>query len=108
MDPRPGGEIGFCWKAWGPHAITAEDGGPILEAKRPRRFVFQWSPDNATYRTTVEFDLTPRDFGNAVVTVRAHGYHDTPQGRKALLGCATGWGEVLTLLKFYVEHRIHY
>lgn len=108
VDPHPGGEIRFRWKAWGPDAITAEDGGPILAAERPHRFVFQWSPDNATYRTTVEFDLKPRDFGNTVVTVREHGYHDTPHGRKALLSCATGWGEALTLLKFYVEHGIHY
>jgi hypothetical protein len=25
-----------------------------------------------------------------------------------LIGCATGWGEALTLLKFYLEHGLTY
>ncbi|HJW91682.1 MAG TPA: dienelactone hydrolase family protein [Anaerolineales bacterium] len=46
VDPRLGGEIRFHWVAWGPDGVTGKDGGPILEAQSPERFVFQWQPDN--------------------------------------------------------------
>ncbi len=107
VDPRPGGQIRFRWKDWGPDHVTAEDGGPVLEAKRPERFVFQWHPDNPSYATTVEIDFEPVS-DSTVIRLEEHGYHDTPSGRKAFVGCATGWGEALTLLKFYVEHGVRY
>jgi uncharacterized protein YndB with AHSA1/START domain len=102
VDARPGGEIRFRWKDWGPSRITAEDGGPVLEAERPRRFVFQWSPDDPSYATTVELTFEPVAEGT-VVRVRESGYRDTPSGRRKMLECAAGWGEALTLCKFYVE-----
>ena len=37
-----------------------------------------------------------------------HGYQDTPSGRLAFADCATGWGEALKLLKFYLEHGVKY
>ena len=40
--------------------------------------------------------------------LREHGYPDTPEGMAGLMSCATGWGEALTLLKFYVEHGLRY
>ncbi len=40
--------------------------------------------------------------------LREHGYHDTQSGRAAFADCATGWGEALTLLRFYVEHGLRY
>ncbi len=107
VDARPGGQIRFRWKDWGPDHVTAEDGGPVLEAKRPGRFVFQWHPDGPSYATTVEIDFDTVTNGT-VVRLKEQGYHDTPSGRKALVGCATGWGEALTLLKFYVEHGVRY
>lgn len=36
------------------------------------------------------------------------GYPDTPEGRHALMDCACGWGEALTLVKFFVEHGVTY
>jgi hypothetical protein len=36
------------------------------------------------------------------------GYKQTTSSLQACLGCATGWGEALTLLKFYLEHGITY
>jgi uncharacterized protein YndB with AHSA1/START domain len=107
VDPRPGGEIRFRWVKWGPESITTEDGGPVLEAMRPERFVFQWHPDQPGYATTVEINFDPVE-GGTIIRLREHGYQDTPSGRAALVNCATGWGEALTLLKFYVEHGIHY
>ncbi len=107
VDARPNGRILFRWKDWGPDRITGEDGGPVLEARRPSRFVFQWRPDQPSYATTVEIDFEARA-GGTVLRVREHGYEDTPSGRRKMLECACGWGEALTLLKFYVEHGIRY
>lgn len=43
-----------------------------------------------------------------VIRLREHGYPDTPEGISGLMDCATGLGEALTLLKFYVEHGVRY
>ncbi|HEV2130576.1 MAG TPA: SRPBCC domain-containing protein [Longimicrobiaceae bacterium] len=107
VDARPGGEIRFRWRDWGPERITDEDGGPVLEARRPERFVFQWQPDRSGEPTTVEVDFEAVE-GGTVIRLREHGYQDTPTGRRQVLDCAAGWGEALTLLKFYVEHGIRY
>lgn len=107
VDARPGGEIRFRWCGWGPDEITDEDGGPVLEARRPERFVFQWRPDRSGVPTTVEIDFEPAA-GGTVIRLREHGYQNTPAGRRQILDCAAGWGEALTLLKFYVEHGIRY
>ena len=87
--------------------MAAGDGGPILDAKRPQRFVFQWQPDGDAYYTTVEitFELVE---GGTIIRLRERGYHDTPGGLNAMLGCATVWGEALALWKFYVEHGLRY
>jgi uncharacterized protein YndB with AHSA1/START domain len=107
VDARPQGEIRFKWREWGPDRITCEDGGTVLEAERPRRFVFQWSPDQPDYATTVELDFEAVPEGT-VVRVREYGYRDTPAGRRKMLECAAGWGEALALCKFYVEHGVRY
>jgi uncharacterized protein YndB with AHSA1/START domain len=107
VDARRGGEIRFRWRDWGPHRLTAEDGGPVLEARRPERFVFQWHPDGPAYATTVEIDLEARE-GGTVVHLREYWYEDTPSGLRAMLDCAAGWGEALTLWKYHVEHGISY
>lgn len=107
VDARPGGHILFRWREWGPDRATFEDGGPVLEARRPKRFVFQWSPDNQSYKTTVEFDFEEDERGT-IICVREYGYQDTPSGRETLMNCASGWGEALALWKFWVEHGIRY
>jgi uncharacterized protein YndB with AHSA1/START domain len=103
----PGGEILFQWVNWGPDHITAEDGGPVLEAIPPKHFVFQWHPDSPDYATTVEINIVPTDDGT-IVSLREYGYADTPSARLAMVNCAVGWGEALTLLKFYLELGAHY
>ncbi len=107
VEAHPGGEIRLRWKDWGPDSYEGEDGGPVLEAQRPRRFVFQWHTDNPSYATTVEFDIEPHEKGT-VVKAREHGFEDTPSGRRKLLENASGWGEALALWKFYVEHGLRY
>ena len=107
VDPRPGGEIHFRWRDWGPDKVTGEDGGPVLEAIRPQRFVFQWHPESESYATTVAVDFIPVEDGTTVRLLET-GYQDTPSSRECLMDCAAGWGEALTLLKVYVEHGIRY
>ena len=107
VDPRPGGHIHFKWKEWGADKATSEDGGPVIEADRPKRFVFQWFPDSKEYSTTVEVDFENVEEGT-IIRLKESGYHDTPRGKGALMACAVGWGEALTLLKYYVEHGLRY
>ncbi|HEX9091737.1 MAG TPA: SRPBCC domain-containing protein [Anaerolineales bacterium] len=105
VNPCPGGQILFRWENWGPDNITTEDGGKVLEAVPAQRFVFQWHPDSPGYATTVEINFRPAENGT-IVCLREYGFTDTPSGRMAMMNCATGWGEALTLLKFYIEHGI--
>jgi uncharacterized protein YndB with AHSA1/START domain len=109
VDARPGGRIKFVWKDWGPDKYTTESDGPVLEAERGKRFVFQWNPDhgNPKLATTIEINFEPVDEGT-VVRLREFGHEDTPTSRAALAECAAGWGEAITLMKFYVEHGITY
>jgi len=107
VDARPAGSIVFRWREFGPDKVTAEDGGPVLEANRPTRFVFQWHPDSQAYATTVEIDFEPTPDGT-IIRLRESGFHDTPDGLRAMLDCSAGWGEALTLWKYYVEHGIRY
>lgn len=107
VDARPGGSIKFVWVDWGPGHLNSQDGGPVLEAVPERRFVFQWHPDEPGYTTTVEMDFAP-DEGGTIISLRESGYADTPSGLRAMLDCAVGWGEALTLLKFYLEYGVAY
>jgi uncharacterized protein YndB with AHSA1/START domain len=105
VDPRPGGEMVWRWVDWGPDRFTGEDRGPVLEARRPERYVFGWQEKLGG--TTVEVDFETHPNGTAV-RLREHGYPDTPEGWAGFQECSTGWGEALTLLKFYVEHGVRY
>ena len=107
VDPRPGGEIHFRWVDWGPEHITTQDGGPVLEAVPPHRFVFQWHPDTPDYATTVEINLQSID-GGTIVSLREYGFAGTASGQVAMINCAAGWGEALTMLKFYLEYGVRY
>ncbi len=102
--PRPGGQIMFRWVDWGPSFYTTSAGGPVLEAERPHRFVFQWGEK---YKTTITFDLKA-EHGGTVVHLTEEGYPNTSEGRDMMLECASGWGEALTLLKFYLEFGVVY
>jgi len=105
LDPQPGGVCTFSWKDWGPHKYTLKAPGKVIEAKRPDLFVFQWGKEGK--ETTIRMELSAEDKGT-VITLTEDGYEDTPEGRASILECASGWGEALTLLKFYMEHGITY
>ncbi|MFD0587319.1 SRPBCC domain-containing protein [Paenibacillus sp. GCM10027627] len=105
VDARPGGRIHFRFKDFGPDHITLEDGGTVLEAIPEARFVYQWTPGDTT--TTISFVLTKIGEGT-LVSVEESGYKGTAADLKAFADCAVGWGEALTLLKFYLEHGVTY
>jgi glutathione S-transferase len=98
VDARPGGPMLFRFVDWGPDKINDEFPGRVIEALRPERFVFQWGDRDAT---TVEIVFEERD-GGTVVSVREYGFIDIA----AALGNSSGWGEALTLAKFWVERGI--
>ena len=104
LEPHVGGRIEFRWKDWGPDFYTTSAGGPVLEAERPNRFVFQWG---TKFPSTVGFELHA-EYGGTTVRLTESGYPNTSEGRAAMLECASGWGEALTLLKFYLEHGVVY
>jgi uncharacterized protein YndB with AHSA1/START domain len=107
VDARPGGWIHFRWVRFGADRVSAEDGGPVLEAVPNGRLVFQWTPrsDPGATATTVAFDLKARGPGT-VITVTEWGYSTSEEDLAAYVQCAAGWGEALTLLKIYLEHGI--
>jgi uncharacterized protein YndB with AHSA1/START domain len=100
-----GRTIKFRWENWGPDSVTVEDGGPILTLSPPNQFSFMWHPGKSY--TTVSFLLEPQG-GGTMVTVTETGYSMEPEDIGAFVSCATGWGEALTLLKFYMECGITY
>ena len=103
----PGGVMHFRWQDWGLDRYSGENRGTVLEALRPARFVFQWKADSGTYDTTVEIDFEPVAEGT-IVKLTEHGYQATPAGTQDLLNRVSGWAQVLTLMKFYLEHGVQY
>ncbi len=103
MDARAGGRIHFRWKDYGIDCHTGENSGPVLEANRPKRFVFRWRADSDRYDTTVEINFKPVDEGT-VVRLIEYGYEDSPAGMTDLLNRVSGWAHVLTVMKCHLEH----
>jgi len=104
LDPKPGGRMVWRWENYGPNFYTTEVQAKVLEADRPHRFAFEWG---TKMPSKVEFDLKAK-YGGTVISLTESGYLDTAEGRENILECASGWGEALTLLKFYIEHGILY
>lgn len=105
IEPVAGGHIQFNWSNFGPDHITSSDGGTVLVAEPGECFVFQWHPGESVTTVTVAFDA--RGTGS-VVKLTEDGYSSSQADLEAYVGCATGWGEALTLLKFYIEHDLRY
>jgi uncharacterized protein YndB with AHSA1/START domain len=107
IDLRPGGEIIYRWKNYLIHNYTGELRGKVLEVDRPNRYVWEWAADSGGYDTHVVITFTGTDEGTAVHLIET-GYADTPDGMQDLLNRVSGWAEVLTLMKFYLEHGVRY
>ncbi len=84
VDARTSGKIHFRWKDYGLNHYTGENSGPVLEAKRPERFVFQWKADSGLYDTTVEINFESVNEGT-VVRLIEYGYEDSPVGMQNFL-----------------------
>ena len=109
IDTRPGGRYDFRWEAFGADRTRLHLNGPVLAAEPPSVFTFKWgdegTPDGEM--TTVAFTLEERPPGTIVRVVESGYTHDDASVRFAL-NCASGWGEALTLLKFWLEHGVVY
>lgn len=105
FDPLPGGTLIFHWKNWGASHYSGGDYGKVIELCPQEYFSFSWHPDQPTYATLVELFFED-DRAGTIIRVRETGFADTPEGLKAMLQSAAGWGEALTLLKMYLEHGI--
>ena len=102
IDPVPGGEMWFNWKDWGPNSYSTKSECKVVKADKPTVFAFQWYPVGKENPTTITFNLEAKH-GGTVIKLTEEGYPDTPEGREMILECASGWGEALALLKFYLE-----
>lgn len=105
LEPKPGGECTFRWKDWGPDFYNLQSPGKVVAVERPNLFSFSWG--SGENETTIRFELESKH-GGTVLTCTEEGYQDTPEGRRMILECASGWGEACTLLKFYLEHGVTY
>jgi uncharacterized protein YndB with AHSA1/START domain len=105
LDPRPGGVCNFRWRNRGPDLITHESPGHVVEIDPPRRFVFEWG--NPGEKTLAQLNLETRSDGT-VLSLFENGYRETREGLRSILECSAHWGELLVLIKFYVEAGITY
>jgi uncharacterized protein YndB with AHSA1/START domain len=105
LDPRPGGACDFRWHNWGPDLYVGESPGKVLDIQTPNLFVFEWGGPGR--RTTARLEIEPK-YDGSILTLEEHGYPETAEGREYMIECAAHWGELLTLIKFYVEFGITY
>lgn len=94
--------ITLVWYNCGPNNLTDVDRGKIVERIPEKKFSFEWSPARGL-TTTVSFELEETIKGTYVKVIE-DGYD--LNHLDALVECAAGWGEALTLLKFYMEKGI--
>ena len=107
LDLRVAGVIHFKWLNFGPTQETIEDKGAIVEFENNKSFTFIWHPQGKENPTQVKFTLEPNGAGTNL-KLQETGYLNTPQGHTVFNSCATGWGEAMTLLKFYLEKGFTY
>jgi uncharacterized protein YndB with AHSA1/START domain len=107
IEAVPEGKLYFYWKDWGVEHYTGESQGTVIEATRPERFAFKWPVDIGSYLTTVEIRFEPVSEGT-IVRLIEYGYEENADKLQNMLNRASGWGEALTLMKFYVEHGVTY
>jgi uncharacterized protein YndB with AHSA1/START domain len=105
LDPRPGGVCNFRWENRGPDLICHESPGKVIEINKPSLFVFEWGA--AGRKTTARLEIAAK-YDGSVLNLFESGYPETDEGRRYMLECAADWGELLVLIKFYVEYGITY
>ena len=103
VEPREGGVMRLEWRDFGPDHYCTSDGGHVVRYEPDRLFAFTWTPGE--HETTVTLGFEPRGDG-CMLSVHESGHTQEEVG--IALQVATGWGEALTLFKFYVEHGLVY
>lgn len=111
LDLRPNGNMNLVWKNWGLDHVNVSIACLISEVIPNSKFSFWWnnhcdqttgqstpSNDYSTNGSLVTFTLEPRGNGT-VLHLTDSGYEDMDSFHM----CAVGWGEALTLLKFFIE-----
>lgn len=104
IDLKVGGDMVFSWKDWGPDFYSVQVPCTVVACNYPNLFAFEWGQK---MRSKVEFHLESK-YGGTIVHVKEFGYPKSDEGFASMLECASGWGEAVTLLKFYLEHGIVY
>lgn len=103
IDTTVGGAVHFVWTEVGPDKDEVEDRGEVRAYEPGRRFQFTWGAPESL----VTIELFPHDEGTLVELVES-GIPDDEEGWTRFVSCAVGWGEALTLMKFWVEHGVTY
>ncbi|MFX3625840.1 MAG: SRPBCC family protein [bacterium] len=99
------GKMLFVWKNWGPDKVNTTASATIQSYEPTKEFSFIWQ--EGKHNTLVKFTLSPLGKGTKV-EVSESGYKNNDVAATDMNECATGWGEALTLLKFYLEHGVVY
>lgn len=108
LEAFPGGAFRPAWRDFGPDRIDVSDEGQVLAIRAPELIQCRWTAAGPAYPTVFALSLE-RAGNNTIVRVVDEGYPDADDEQLArLLGCAAGWGEALTLLKFYCEYGVAY
>lgn len=100
LDPIVGGVIEFVWEKLGVDGTDLRDGGHVVAYEPNRKFAFTWTPGETG--TTVEISLTKAKKGT-LVRLTESGHSSSAADLKALVDCASGWGEALTNLRYLLE-----
>jgi uncharacterized protein YndB with AHSA1/START domain len=100
VEPKPGGKVAFEWANFGPDQVSVKDEGHVIEIVKDQKFSFSWHPGK--HATTVSLSFEPRGDG-CVIDLQETGYQFELEDVKVALDVAAGWGEAMTLFKFYVE-----
>ena len=97
----------FYWENFGGGRETVSQKGRIIHVDLNHQLSLEWQTNEDGNRAVTKFVLTPHESGT-LVELEESGYKWSERDMKVALICAGGWGEALTLLKFYLEHGLTY
>lgn len=107
LEPSVGGVIELRFSPDGPYPSDYSARGSIVAYEPDSLLAFEWG--KFPKHSHIEIHVEPVDEGAAsLVTLFDVGYRLTDDTLPVILSCAAGWGEMLTLLKFWVEIQATY
>ncbi len=95
----------FVWKDWGVDHISTKVRAKVKSYSDNQHFSFYWNYGLHNGPTLVCIEMKDTVKG-VIIKLTETGYPDSNEGCAMLVDCSTGWGEALTLLKFYLEKNI--